>query len=105
MIKTETGRVVYRRPRHFFSGRDLYRIARAMPPPLNFQEGLVRLLTIGEIYRDIAVAVFQVVVGEEAAEAVGSVKRVLRSIILAALQNISMDPGEYERMIQILDML
>lgn len=52
-MKTITGRVVYDRPRHFFSGRDLARIARAMPPPDTLKDGLGRVDALVEIFTDL----------------------------------------------------
>lgn len=45
---TVRGRVVYDRPPHHFTARDLLRIARSAPPPVSFFDALDLFFTITE---------------------------------------------------------
>jgi len=76
-----------------------------MPPPDTIEDGLKRLFTIGEIYRDITRAVLQAAFGGFATEALQGVKNTIRTLVQIVLQSIPLDPDETTRWIEILDRL
>lgn len=102
---TVKGRVVYNRPRHFFSVKDLARVSRSVPPPRDLSEALYALGTIGGILLDLTQAVYYVI-GVQLDARFFLTK--WKSIMIQGLNAIAVLPlydGEREKIFQVISIL
>lgn len=104
MIRTQKGRVVYERKRHFFNARDLLRIARAMPPPENVTDAAQRFLVIGEIYLDILEGAIRAL-GPIQEAALKGILAVIRKVISLIVDTTPLGTNNYERLVKVRDSL
>ncbi len=105
MIRTQTGRVVYRRPRHFFTGRDLLRVARAIPAPQSFDDGFDRLMTIAEIYNDVVRGLMDWIFGDNVARIVDFVLNFTETVAELVLRSGGLDEYNSARVLKLLELI
>lgn len=104
MRRTNSGRIVYDRPRHFFNTRDLLRIVRQLPPPDSLREGL----QLVGILSEVVLKLLRGILGKFAdrLDALAPyILSLIRTMLQMLLENPTLSPEFRERLIQVLSLL
>lgn len=105
MTTTQTGRVVYDRPRHFFGPRDLLRISRSLLPPESLSSALLLLGVAAEILMAVFDSMLSLFGQESYLSAVLSFWKNLVLTLLNGVLRISMPPDTRKILTQIQRLL